>query len=314
MADLNTSISPAPVVLCITKGAQSVTSFDGNVTMSLGDNPTLATLGGTTTVAAVAGVATFSDLTLDRSGKDFTLVATAEDIRSVQSRPFSIPTRLVFTTQPQSGYAPDEPLPTIVVTAQDSAGNTDTSYEGEVTISLWTGAGNGILGGFTTRLAINGVAEFSGISIDEGGAYSLRAEAAEVDTAFTPAQKISDTFYISGFVLEADQVVVPGVITTTGYSVIDGLGSLTPTTYSGVVIVYLLTIDATLPSPSITTGIVMAGNQSQSFFTSLIINGGTPLLSAAATYAYDSMNDRTSWSWASNEMTLAASYAVTIIP
>src|SRR5687768_715739 len=125
MADLNTAITPAPVVQCVTKAGLPAIGFSGNVTMALSENPTGATLGGTLTVAAVAGEATFSNLTLNRSGKNFKLRATAASLRAVSSQAFSIPTRLAFTTQP-TGSFPGGDMATVVVTARDSDDNTDT--------------------------------------------------------------------------------------------------------------------------------------------------------------------------------------------
>src|SRR5947208_9489363 len=56
------AISPAVQVTARDVYGHTVTSFTGNVTMSLGVNPTGATLSGTTTVAATSGVARFSNL------------------------------------------------------------------------------------------------------------------------------------------------------------------------------------------------------------------------------------------------------------
>jgi len=184
MANLNTALTPAPVVTVQNKDGTTATGYTGNITMALATNPSNATLGGTATVAATAGVATFSNLTLNRSGKDFTLRATAAaqggyTPKARVSRPFTIATRLVFTIQPASVAAPDDIIPPFQVTAQDSLGNTDTAYTGEVTVALYTGAALGILDGFTTRTAVAGVADFSGLSIDAEGTYSLRATAGE---------------------------------------------------------------------------------------------------------------------------------------
>jgi hypothetical protein len=184
MANIETAITPAPVVTVRNKDGSTATGYTGDITVALATNPTAATLTGTTTIAATAGVATFSDLELTRSGKGFTLRATAEaqggyTPRAQVSRPFTIATRLVFTIQPVGVAAPDDIIPPFQVTAQDSLGNTDTAYAGEITVALYTGAGLGILAGFTTRLAVAGVADFSGLSIDAEGTYSLRATAGE---------------------------------------------------------------------------------------------------------------------------------------
>lgn len=66
------------------------TSFTGNVTLAIGNNPGTSTLGGTVTVAAVAGVATFSNVTLNKVGTGYTLVASASALTSATSSAFSI--------------------------------------------------------------------------------------------------------------------------------------------------------------------------------------------------------------------------------
>ena len=58
-----------------------LTSFNGNVTVSLGNDPTKAVLngtGGTVTSTAVDGVAKFSGLAISAAGDGYTLEATAE--------------------------------------------------------------------------------------------------------------------------------------------------------------------------------------------------------------------------------------------
>ena len=61
MANIETALTPAPVITVVNKDGSTATGYTGNVTMALDTNPTGATLTGTTTIAATAGVATFSD-------------------------------------------------------------------------------------------------------------------------------------------------------------------------------------------------------------------------------------------------------------
>jgi hypothetical protein len=72
-----------------------------------------------------------------------------------------------FTTQP-------------VVTARDASNNVVTSFSGQVTLAIKSGGTSGAaLGGTNTVTAVNGVATFSGLSIDkDGSAYILSAGAA----------------------------------------------------------------------------------------------------------------------------------------
>ncbi|MBI4503719.1 MAG: Ig-like domain-containing protein [Gemmatimonadetes bacterium] len=83
------AISPAVQVAARDAWGRTVTSFAGDVTMSLGTNPTGATLSGTTTVAAVNGVARFADLKIDRPGIGYRLRATSGSL-SVTSNSFSM--------------------------------------------------------------------------------------------------------------------------------------------------------------------------------------------------------------------------------
>ena len=53
------------------------TSYVGNVTVALANNPGDDVLGGTITVAVQGGIATFSDLTLDRAASGATLIVNA---------------------------------------------------------------------------------------------------------------------------------------------------------------------------------------------------------------------------------------------
>ena len=287
MATLNTALTPSPVVTVLNKDGSTASGYTGNITVELLTNPTNATLGGTTTVAASAGVATFSNLTLDRSGKDFTLRATGAASggytpRARVSRPFTIATQLTFTIQPTGTAAAGDIMEPFQVAAKDSAGNTDTDYEGDITVALYTGAGSGILSGFTTRLAVNGVADFSGLSIDDDGFYSLRATAETVTTAYTPAPRISNTFGIPGYILTAAN------LGSDTFGKAAGTGSITPTTYLGYTL-RDLNVQRIDPSPDpvyyITTlRVTGSPTPSQSLFTSITINGLT-FTSASATFS-----------------------------
>jgi len=310
MASLNTAISPAPVITVVNKDGSTATGYTGNVTMALATNPSNATLGGTATVAASAGVATFSNLTLNRSGKDFTLRATAAaqggyTPKARVSRPFTIATRCVFTTQPVGTAAPDDIMPTFTVTVQDSAGNTDTAYNGEITVALYTGASLGILGGFTTRLATAGVADFSGLSIDANGTYSLRATAEVVTTAYNPAPVISNTFSIPGYILTSANLGSD----TFGKDTISG--SITPATYAGATIRQVKTAYVDVPDPGLdyTTTFALSGAHAQSLFTTITINGVT-FTSASATF-----NGSNQWEWesATGPLTATGTYGVSIV-
>lgn len=321
MANLNTAISPAPQITCLTKSGQVASGYTGDVTMALSENPTGATLSGDTVVSAVNGVATFSNLLLNRSGKDFRLRGTGAaqlgvTPRATTSNKFSIPTQLVFTTQPTSVGAPDDILPAFVVTVQDSVGNTDTEYESDITVSLYTGAGLGILTGLFTRAAENGVATFTGLSIDSAGTYSLRAEGAPSIIAATPSPKVSDTFQVGSYVLTA--VLVGGVPPPGGDNprygmrVDSELGSIDPPSFNDAVIKIVETrFNEMVP---FFFEFTVSGERLQDFFTSITIGENT--LTAADADIFNSGVIETSWAYSVDVPSMipdAGTYTVIII-
>jgi len=83
----------------------------------------------------------------------------------------------------------------VTVTAQDSEGATDTTFNGNVTLSLNSGPEGAALGGTTTVQAVDGVATFDAFSADTVGAgYSVLASTDDPSFSFDPA--FSQTFTI----------------------------------------------------------------------------------------------------------------------
>jgi hypothetical protein len=162
--------------------------FTGDVTVALATNPGGGTLSGTTTVAAVDGIAMFRDLRIDQPESGYVLSAThiapGAAAQEATSLPFDITaaraTQLVFTVQPTSTKAGVAISPALQVMARDASGQRDTSFRGNVTLSITAGTGTAgaILFGDTTVAAVNGVATFSGLSIVKSGSgYKLSATA-----------------------------------------------------------------------------------------------------------------------------------------
>ncbi|HYT73034.1 MAG TPA: hypothetical protein VEK78_16735 [Gemmatimonadales bacterium] len=96
--------------------------------------------------------------------------------------PPPVATHLVFTAQPSNTLPFSTIRPQVEVTAVDDAGNRVKSFTGRVTIAIGHDAsllGNANLSGTTGVDAVNGVARFNDLSIDQIGAgYTLRATAA----------------------------------------------------------------------------------------------------------------------------------------
>ena len=131
-------------------------TFNGSVTLALANNPGGATLGGTLTVTAVNGVAIFTGLTINNLGSGYTLEATsATGLTAGDSVPFDVTTAISWSSRPNR-----QPRLTagssfgFVVTAEDNAGNVDTSFNGSVTVALVNlGSNTATLGGTLTVTA-----------------------------------------------------------------------------------------------------------------------------------------------------------------
>lgn len=89
------------------------------------------------------------------------------------------PAGLIFSTQPQSTTRNSAIAPPVQVTAVDSAGNPMTTFAGSVFVGLGQDGSvqqNAKLSGFTKASAVNGVATFADLRIDQVGAgYTLSA-------------------------------------------------------------------------------------------------------------------------------------------
>lgn len=78
--------------------------------------------------------------------------------------------------QPTATAAGASITPAVRVAAQDAFGNTVTLFSGNVTIAIGNNPAGGVLSGTTLVTAANGVAIFSGLSINAAGnGYTFQA-------------------------------------------------------------------------------------------------------------------------------------------
>ncbi|HEY7686558.1 MAG TPA: Ig-like domain-containing protein, partial [Gemmatimonadales bacterium] len=241
------AISPPIVVAGLDANDNIATSFTGVVSMAItpGTGTTGALLGGNTAVAAASGQAQFANLSINLVGTGYTLTASATGLGQVASVPFNITsvgnTRLIFTTQPtntQAGQVINNPTG-VRVTAQDSLGNTVTSFTGNVTVAITagTGAPGAILNGTKTVAAVSGVATFTTLSINEAGTgYTLTATApstvagASATFNITPGPAVSLHYTGQPSTTAAGAQIAPAVVVTAR----DALGN-TATSFTGLV-------------------------------------------------------------------------------
>jgi subtilisin-like proprotein convertase family protein len=175
-----------------------VTNATGTVTIALDNNPGNANLGGDVTADLASGIASFTNLSITAVGNGYTLQATTTvgGFTSPPSSPINVlPTpavSLAITAEPPSSITVHQTFG-IQVTALDQFGSPDPDFNKNITIALASGPA-AQLGGTLTATAVNGVATFSGLSVDlVGTGYTLAASsnglAGDTSTSFsaTPA-------------------------------------------------------------------------------------------------------------------------------
>ena len=187
-------ITPAIQATLYDRYGNLATQATTPVSVSLGNNPSGGTLSGTTTIPAAGGVATFDTVSVDRAGLNYTLVAGASGLYSDTSVGFDVlagaAAQLAFTSVP-SGFVGSGSAFTVRVAVRDAAGNLITGAPTQVTLSL-TNAAGATLSGTLVATTVNGVATFSGLSVDKAGTgYTLQADAAGLTPAMSPAFGVS---------------------------------------------------------------------------------------------------------------------------
>ena len=169
----------------ITLAIKSNTGTSGAVLSGCINNP----------VAAVNGVAQFAACSIDKSGTGYQLKASATGLASANSSSFDVAAgaaaKLVFSQQPTSAVAGSSITPSVTVRIEDANGNLTTSTA-SVLIGFGTNAGSGTLNGTTTVAAVNGVATFSGLSVDKAASgYTLHATSGTLTVATSTSFNIT---------------------------------------------------------------------------------------------------------------------------
>jgi ELWxxDGT repeat protein len=166
-------ISPAVTVQILDRFNNLLTSDNSDsVSMVIGSNPSNGTLLGNTTVIATGGVATFSTLSITKAGSGYTLSASSGSLTGATSTNFTITasvSQFAVTGIPSaviSGQAQN-----VTVTAQDSLGNTVTSYAGTVRFTS-TDTAAVLPANYTFVAADAGVHTFS-VTLETAGTQSL---------------------------------------------------------------------------------------------------------------------------------------------
>ena len=154
------------------------TSYNGNVTIVLGNNPGDATLQGTVTVNAHAGIAVFNNLVIDRAGPGYTIAIAAGGTAYVTSESFSVdpaaPAQLILLSEP--GVLKAGAPFTLSAAIEDAFGNVITSYSGSIVATPAFGQFKLTRGGTSVVSVVDGVATFSNLMVKksrQGAAIKL---------------------------------------------------------------------------------------------------------------------------------------------
>jgi subtilase family serine protease len=151
------------------------TTYTGNVTLAVANNPGDDVLGGTITVAVQEGIATFSNLMLDRAASGYTLIVNAGGTALATTTAITVApaaaAQLVVIAEPTNRVMAGVAF-SLIVAVEDIFGNLETSFSGNVSASLKGGPGKGTLSGARSVAVNDGRAVFSGLLLKAGGTRS----------------------------------------------------------------------------------------------------------------------------------------------
>ena len=199
------------------------------------------------------------------------LFAGSPEYATRASQPTVTATQLVVTTTPPASVTANAPFG-LTVTAEDGSGNIATTYTGPVTLVLSGGTSGAVLGGTVTGTAANGVAAFTGLTINTAGTgYTLTASSSTLTSATISVINVTPATVTATKLVDTTQP--PASVTANapfGLTVTaeDGSGNIA-TTYTGPV---------TLALSGGTSGAVLGGTvtgtavNGVATFTGLTIN------------------------------------------
>jgi streptogramin lyase len=174
-----------------------ITSFNGTVTIALATNPGGATLGGTLSVTASSGVATFSGLTLNKAASGYTLYASGGGygwgVTSAITVSPAAATQLVITQQPPATVKVNTGFG-FQASIEDQYGNVVSAAANTVKVAFANNPTGAFLGGTLSVNASQGVATFSGLTINKtGNGYTVQVSSSGLTSATTSAINVTKT-------------------------------------------------------------------------------------------------------------------------
>jgi hypothetical protein len=219
------------VVVRNAAGTQAFGATDA-VTLAIGTNPSGGTLSGVLSVNAVNGVASFPNLSINNVGAGYTLTASSGSLTGATSVPFDVvspaPTQLTFS--PTSLLVTPNQSFTFSVTLRNALGNVVTTSSDTVTVALGTNPSGGTLSGVKKVTAVNGVANFGGLSIDSlGVGYSLTATTGSVTAAVPMAVTVASPGATRLVISTPPQSILLDSTFTVQVALVNAQGNVVPT-------------------------------------------------------------------------------------
>jgi len=176
------AVAPSPTVQVEDALGNVVTTSTASIAAALVANPGGGTLSGTTAVNAVGGVASFTNLVLTKAAAGYTVEFSTAGLVPDTTIQFTVspaaPATLAFLQGPTNVGAGATMAPAVTVAVRDAFGNTVTAATNPVSLGLTGGTGGALLTGGGATAPVNGVATFSGLSVNLAGTgYALLASA-----------------------------------------------------------------------------------------------------------------------------------------
>jgi hypothetical protein len=186
-----------------------------------------------------------------------------------------VATTLGFIQQPTTTAINTAIAPPVTVAMQDQNGNTITNFIGGISVALGSNPGQGTLSGTTTVNAVNGIATFSNLSINNvANGYTLAASSSVGPTGTSAAFNIS-SYPIS--VSLFDPLI--GVTST-----LPGTFTLSNPAPAGGVVVNLASSNTSLVTVSPATITVQGGQSTGSFSYTGVAAGPVNITASAPNY------------------------------
>jgi len=166
----------SPIKISVTDAFGNAVANGTMVSLAIGSAPADGAISGKTSAVTHNGIAEFAGVTLHLAG-DYTLTATAG---SVVARSTGITvsaaaaSRMVFTQSP-ADRTPNAPF-SVQLKLLDPYGNVATNISSPITVTLGTHPAKAELSGPNTATVTDGLAIFTGLSLNSPGTYTLRFE------------------------------------------------------------------------------------------------------------------------------------------